>query len=214
MVQTEIIPRLMLAHSAPRISPEATDQKQTLGPETTESFAKMVISKEPDSLIAFVGTLLQSGLRMETIYMELMMPAARLLGDYWDDDVISFTDVTIGLSRLQQVVRTLGWKREHAEGPDHAAPSALFGPAPGEQHTFALFIIEDVFRRAGWRTWIETSSVDDELVEMVRCHWFDLVGLSANSDTEPKTGRVARRRYSQGVAKPGPVRFGGRSPFY
>jgi methanogenic corrinoid protein MtbC1 len=186
MVEAEIIPRLMLAHRAAPIAPEATGQTQTLGPETTKSFAQMVLSKEPESLIAFVGGLLQSGLQMETIYMELMMPAARLLGDYWEDDAISFTDVTIGLSRLQQVVRTLGWKRDHADGPDHSAPSALFAPAPGEQHTFALFIIEDVFRRAGWRTWIETSGVEDDLVDMVRSHWFDLAGLSANSDTDPE----------------------------
>jgi methanogenic corrinoid protein MtbC1 len=184
MVESEIIPRLMLAHRSATSAPDSAPQAHTLGPETTESFARMVLSKEPESLIEFVGTLLQSGLAMETIYVELMMPAARLLGDYWDDDSISFTDVTIGLSRLQQVVRTLGWKRSHADGPDHAARSALFAPVTSEQHTFGLFIIEDFFRRAGWRTWIETSGVDDDLVEMVRCHWFDLVGLSASSDTQ------------------------------
>jgi methanogenic corrinoid protein MtbC1 len=186
MVEAEIIPRLMLAHRAASVASEADGQTHALGPETTESFAKMVLSKEPDSLIAFVGSLLQTGLKMETIYMDLMMPAARLLGDYWNDDLISFTDVTIGLSRLQQVVRTLGWKRDHVGGSDHSAPSALFAPAPGEQHIFALFIIEDQFRRAGWRTWIETSGADDELVEMVRCHWFDLVGLSASADAQPE----------------------------
>lgn len=189
MVETEIIPRLMLAHSAAPVASEATGEETALGPKTTESFAKMVLTKEPESLIAFVGSLLRSGVSMETIYVELMMPAARLLGDYWDEDTISFTDVTIGLSRLQQVVRTLGWKRVHADGPDHSAPSALFAPVTTEQHTFGLFIIEDFFRRAGWRTWIETSGADEDAVEMVRCHWFDLVGLSASSDTEP--GRIA-----------------------
>ena len=189
MVEAEIIPRLMLAHrTAPTASGTAA-QEHVLGPKTTESFARMVLSKEPESLIEFVGALLQSGIPMETLYVDLMMPAARLLGDYWDDDSISFTDVTIGLSRLQQVVRTLGWKQSHPDGPDHAARSALFAPVTSEQHTFGLFIIEDSFRRAGWRTWIETSGVDDDLVDMVRCHWFDMVGLSASSDTQSE--RVA-----------------------
>ncbi len=189
MVETEIVPRLMLAHraaaGAPALVPEAAGSDQALGPETTESFAKLALTKDPESLIAFVGTLLQSGLKMETIYTGLMMPAARRLGEYWDEDAISFTDVTIGLSRLQQVVRTMGWKRDYADGPDHAAPSALFAPVSSEQHTLALFIIDDVFRRAGWRTWIETSGLDDDLVEMVRSHWFDMVGLSASCDAEP-----------------------------
>lgn len=190
MVEAEIIPRLMLAHRSAPVASKASDAEagrtQALGPQTTESFARMVLTKEADSLISFVGTLLQSGIPMETIYVELMMPTARLLGDYWEEDSISFTDVTIGLSRLQQVVRTLGWKRTHPDGPDHSAPSALFAPVTNEQHTFGLFIIEDSFRRAGWRTWMETSGIDDDVVEMVRSHWFDLVGLSASLDTSPE----------------------------
>jgi methanogenic corrinoid protein MtbC1 len=189
MVEAEIIPRLMLAHRAAPVAPlannrEANDPQAPLGPETTESFARMVLSKDSDSLIAYVGVLLKSGLSMETICVDLLMPAARRLGEFWDDDNISFTDVTIGLGRLQQVVRTLGWKRPHPDGPDHASPSALFVPVTSEQHTFGLFIIEDFFRRAGWRTWIETSGVEEDAVEMVRCHWFDLVGLSASCDTQ------------------------------
>ena len=197
MVEAEIIPRLMLAHRTASVAPQASDgtddeaigQSRTLGSETTESFARMVLCKEPESLIEFVGSLLRSGIPMETIYVDLMMPAAQLLGVYWEEDSISFTDVTIGLSRLQQVVRTLSWKRPQADGPDHSAQSALFAPVTKEQHTFGLFIIEDFFRRAGWRTWIETSGVDEDVVEMVRCHWFDLVGLSASSDTSSE--RVA-----------------------
>jgi methanogenic corrinoid protein MtbC1 len=180
LVEAEIIPRLMLAHNEKANLDIPTD----LGPDTIEAFARMVLSKESESLIAYIGTLLQSGFAMETIYMELMTPAARLLGDYWNEDSISFTDVTIGLSRLQQVVRTLGWKRSQSAGPDHSAPSALFVPATSEQHTFGLFIIEDSFRRAGWRTWIETSGDRAELADMVRSHWFDLLGFSASCDSQ------------------------------
>jgi methanogenic corrinoid protein MtbC1 len=197
MVESEIIPRLMLAHRSETISPEASlAVRNSLGPETTESFAQMVLSKDSDSLISYVGTLLQSGLAMETIYVDLLMPAARRLGDYWDEDNISFTDVTMGLGRLQQVVRTLGWKQPQNAGPDHASPSALFVPASSEQHTFGLFIIEDFFRRAGWRTWIETSGLDDDATGMVRSHWFDLLGLSASSDahTDRLTATIAAIR--------------------
>jgi len=220
MVESEIIPRLMLAHRAASVAPEGAEGNDnatgqpTLGPETTESFARMVLTKEPESLIEFVGSLLRSGAPMETIYVDLMMPAARLLGDYWDEDSISFTDVTIGLSRLQQVVRTLGWKRTHPDGPDHASPSALFAPVTNEQHTFGLFIIEDSFRRAGWRTWMETSGIDDDVVEMVRCHWFDLVGLSASSDTSPERVASAVADIRKASRNPGLFIFGGRPPIY
>jgi len=198
MVESEIIPRLMLAHSALATIAPPVSEKPQLGEETTEAFAQMVISKGPESLIAYVGVLLQSGLGIETIYMDLLIPAARRLGDYWNEDVASFTDVTIGLGRLQQVVRALGCKAADSSGgrsvregpPEH---SALFAPAPGEQHTFGLFIIEDVFRRAGWRTWMEMTAADEDVLDTVRCHWFDIVGLSMSASTHVDKVKAAIR---------------------
>jgi len=188
MVESEIIPRLMLAHSATASLPHPVPETPNLDDETTEAFAQMVISKGPESLIAYVGVLLQGGLGIETIYMDLLIPAARRLGDYWDKDLASFTDVTIGLGRLQQVVRALGCKTtdllgRRTSGDVPPERSALFAPAPGENHTFGLFIIEDVFRRAGWRTWMEMASADEDVLDTVRCHWFDVVGLSMSAAT-------------------------------
>jgi methanogenic corrinoid protein MtbC1 len=184
MVEAEIIPRLMLAHRPVSTAVEAIVDGDRIGPEATEKFARMVLSDDSDSLIAFVGALLQSGVPMDAIYVDLMMPAARRLGEYWDEDSISFADVTIGLGRLQQIVRTLRWKSTPSDGPDHSSLSALFAPVSSEQHTFGLFIIEESFRRAGWRTWIETSGIQEDAVDMVGRHWFDLVGLSAHAETQ------------------------------
>jgi methanogenic corrinoid protein MtbC1 len=196
MVEAEIIPRLMLSHRSEMVAPEAIEVDDPFGPGAAESFARMVLSEDSDSLMAFVGGLLQSGIPMETVYVDLMIPAARRLGDYWDDDSISFADVTIGLGRLQQVVRTLKWKPPQSTGPDHSSPSALFAPVSSEQHTFGLFIIEESFRRAGWRTWIETSGLAEDTIDMVQHHWFDLIGLSASSDThiEELTAIIAKIR--------------------
>jgi methanogenic corrinoid protein MtbC1 len=184
MVESEIIPRLMLAHrSGPPPAMPTVDPDGLLGPDTTETFARMAVSREPDSLIAFVGGLLQAGVSLDTIYMELLVPAARRLGEYWEEDTASFTDVTIGLGRLQQVVRALGWKTPSAHDNARLGRSAFFALGPGEQHMFGLFIIEDFFRRAGWRTWIETAATNLEVIETVRGHWFDLFGMSLSVDT-------------------------------
>ena len=197
MVESQIIPRLMLAHSSQASLPNPVSEQPRLNDETTEAFAQMVIAKGPESLIAYVGSLLQNGLGIETIYMDLLIPAARRLGDYWDNDSASFTDVTIGLGRLQQVVRALGCKKMDFPGSGGAVGdgpterSALFAPAPGDQHTFGLFIIEDVFRRAGWRTWMETTAADDDLLDTVRCHWFDIIGLSMSVATHSEKVKAA-----------------------
>lgn len=184
MVESEIIPRLMIAHRAGQVSEAPPiDPDAPLDAEIADAFAQMVVTKEPDSLIVFVGALLRAGRSMESIYVDLLVPAARRLGEFWDDDTISFTDVTIGLGRLQQVVRALGWNTPAHGDNDHMPRSAFFAPGPGEQHTFGLFIVEDFFRRSGWRTWIETAPTVDELAETVQCHWFDVFGMSASRET-------------------------------
>jgi methanogenic corrinoid protein MtbC1 len=185
MVESEIIPRLMLAHQSLKIGAEASnDTHASLGENTTDRFARMVVSKEPESLIAYVGTLLRDGISMEAIFVDLLVPAARRLGEYWDQDSLSFADVTIGLGRLQQVVRALGYKNGGDIDSGRPLPTALFAPAPGEQHIFGIFIVEDCFRRAGWRTWVESSSARHNLIDTVSSQWFDLFGVSASKDAK------------------------------
>jgi methanogenic corrinoid protein MtbC1 len=180
LVETEIIPRLVLAH---HLAPDPILEQVAKIDEATEVFTQMVLSREVEALVAFVDNLLQAGQSLEAIYLDLLAPTARRLGDYWDEDRISFTDVTIGVGRLQHLVRTLS-SRAGQEVSDETSPSAYFIPSASEQHTFGLFILEDIFQRAGWRTWVETSATDAQTIDAVRSQWFDLLGVSASRDTQ------------------------------
>ena len=181
LVEGEIIPRLMLVHAQTGLNSRTSDVVE-LGPETTEKFALYTLSAGHESLLAIIGSLLQQGVSMEAIYLDLLGPTARRLGDFWNDDQVSFADVTIALGRLQQVVRELSLHGPAEEGPASNGRAALFSPAPGEQHTFGIVIIEEFFRRSGWRTWTELSGEVDEIVGAVQAHRFDLFGLTASSD--------------------------------
>lgn len=181
LVEGEIIPRLMLVHGQTRLEPSAPETLQ-LGPETTEKFTLYTLSAGHESLLAIIGGLLQQGVPMEAIYLDLLGPAARRLGEFWNDDQVSFADVTIALGKLQQVVRELSLHGPAEEGAASNGRAALFAPGPGEQHTFGIVIIEEFFRRSGWRTWTELSGEIDEIVGAVHAHRFDVFGLTASSD--------------------------------
>mgnify|MGYP000349336816 CR=1 FL=1 len=180
LVEGEIIPRLMLVHGQSS-EPPPRDVVE-LGPETTEKFALYTLSTGHESLLAIIGGLLQQGVSMEAIYLELLGPAARRLGEFWNDDQVSFADVTIALGRLQQVVRELSLHGPTEKGAASNGRAALFAPAPGEQHTFGIVIIEEFFRRSGWRTWTELSGELDEIMGAVQAHRFDVFGMTASSD--------------------------------
>lgn len=178
LIEGEIIPRLMLTHAgrAAGVIPGVG-----VSPEALDMFVSMTLASESPVLAAHVEALVHGGLPLESAYAEILAPTARRLGDAWNDDLISFTDVTIGLARLQQVVRDLAVSFPPA-GSDAGARSACFVTAPGEQHAFGLFLLEDQFRRAGWRTWLDTSATREDAAQTVALDWFDVFGLSATAD--------------------------------
>lgn len=181
LVEGEIIPRLMLVHGQ-KGAAFGTSEVTVLGPETTEKFALYTLSTGHESLLAIVGGLLQQGVSMEAIYLDLLGPAARRLGEFWSDDLVSFADVTIALGRLQHLVRELSLHEPAGIGAISKDRAALFAPAPGEQHTFGIVIVEEFFRRSGWRTWTELSGVYEEIMGAVKAHRFDVIGLTASSE--------------------------------
>jgi len=179
IVEYEIIPRLMLAHSDGSDRPAADVPVEfSINDDTVRYFAELTLTRDADVLSAFVAGLMERNFTLENIYMELVVPAARLLGTFWSEDSVSYTDVTIGLGRLQQLIRSIGWQLPPGHDIPEGSSSALFATTPGEDHTLGLIIIEDQFRRAGWRTWLETSAEEHELAETVSHHWFDVVGLT------------------------------------
>ncbi len=212
MVEGEIIPRLMLAHRPDDTEIEAIQAlRPDLGPETTEVFARLAASRDPNALAVFVGELLSAGITREQVLLELLVPTARRLGEFWSEDTASFAEVTVGLGRLQHLVRALGGAPAQHDRSGEGSPSVIFAPAPQEQHTFGLFIVEDAFRSAGWRTWIETSQSRDDLIDTVRIHWFDAFGVSASHDMPAET--IAEQIRDVRAASRNPdlfVLFGGR----
>jgi methanogenic corrinoid protein MtbC1 len=177
-IEDEIIPRLMLAH------PNAEDcltliasSGGPVSPEDVEAFAKLVLAPDENVAHACIEAMRASGISVETIYTDLLAPVARYLGVLWEEDLCDFTEVTVGLGRLQQVLRELS----PAFGQSNTGTSGsrvLLLPGPGEQHTFGLVMVAEFFRRAGWDVGGGPWEAGADPVVMVQREWFDVVGFS------------------------------------
>ncbi|MBP6851739.1 MAG: cobalamin B12-binding domain-containing protein, partial [Rhodoferax sp.] len=107
---------------------------------------------------------------------------ARHLGSLWEQDLCDFTEVTIGLGRLHQVLRELS--PGFSQPLSHAGNGRriLLLPSPGEQHTFGLVMVSEFFRHAGWDVAGGPWEAGADPVIMVRREWFDVVGFSLGSE--------------------------------
>ena len=139
---------------------------------------------EPESqaVASFVAGLHGRGAAAETLYTDLLTPVARILGVMWEEDECSFTDVSIGMVRLQNAQRALAPSFVGKTPTASGAPRVLLLPIPGEQHTFGLSIVMDFFLRAGWDAWLGVMDTEQAAIDLVRRERADLVGLSFACD--------------------------------
>ena len=135
-------------------------------------------------------------------FLTYLRPPRGFLGALWDEDICDFTDVTIALSRLQQLLRALAPGFEGAVKARSGAPRALLATMPGNQHTFGLFVVQEFFRHAGWHVSGGFFETEKELSEAVHAEPFDVVGLSVSCDACLKELTSAVGRVREAATKP------------
>ncbi|MDZ4101408.1 MAG: cobalamin B12-binding domain-containing protein [Hydrogenophaga sp.] len=206
-VEYEIIPRLMLAH---RVSRDSAAQPQSAGehvsPEDVVPFADLVLHGDDTVLRQFVEVLRERGVPIESVFLELLAPVARHLGELWERDLCTFTEVTVGLGRLQQLLREHSAAFSDTRQTEGRGDTrrVLLMPCPGEQHTFGLSLVGEFFHRAGWEV-VTSFAAADGAPGMVQKDWLDVVGFSLGCETGVERlaeaiAQVRRKSVNAGVS--------------
>ncbi len=202
VIEGEIIPRLLLAHREARANSTGAPLESLADIGTTEAFAELVLISETTDIVAKVEALRARGISLERIFLDLLAPVARILGSFWDEDRCTFSDVTIGLSRLHQVLHEISRQNLEAQYLPKIRRRAFFAPSPGEQHTFGLSMLEEFFLHAGWETASEHSASTASILNTAAAQDLDVIGFSVGckeflaplSDLIDKTRAISRNR--------------------
>ncbi|MBQ0930358.1 cobalamin B12-binding domain-containing protein [Ideonella sp. 4Y16] len=196
-VEHQIIPRLMLLHRQhdSQASTSASGAGFSLDSHEVERFTEHVLQGYEQAM-QHVIYLQDHGVPAPTLCLDLLAPAARRLGELWSADLCDFTQVTIGLGRLQGLLRSIAERLPPTVQATRLPRSALFAPAPGEQHTLGLSMVRDFFRASGWEVCADEPKAEAGLLALARSHRFDVIGFSIGSDrqTDPLKSLIARLR--------------------
>jgi MerR family transcriptional regulator, light-induced transcriptional regulator len=193
-VEEAVIPRLhMVLQDAPRLRASAARVPTlpiTPSPDEIDSFARLVATGNHAACRQSVDQLRNRGMTHEAILLTLLAPAARRLGDMWDEDSCDFNDVTIGVMLMQTIVRQSGPELRAAASSGlyssaavgrrggGTATRALVLPMPGEQHLFGCLMIETFFAQAGFDVTGWPLPQDLDVVDLVASAYYDIIGLS------------------------------------
>lgn len=181
IIESEIIPRLLMAHSSGGALGKLKKSRQ-IDPDDAARFAILPLRLEAASLLEEVDAFIANGASVEAICLDLLAPAARKLGEMWETDECDFLDVTMGLWRLQEVMREIAARSPAVLGSLSPPRSALFSPMPGDHHNFGTLMIEEVFARGGWQSEALVKPGRRELLDRLSRQPFDLVGLTLARD--------------------------------
>lgn len=179
-IEADVIPRLVQAHRPSGGQPLAGSVQPT--PADVDIFLQQVLTADEAVVNTTLVELRGRGVSVESLYLDVFGPVARRLGEMWSDDICDFSTVTVGLGRLQRLLRELspafGTEVEHPP----LGRRALFVQPRGEQHSFGLSMVAEFFRRDGWDVIGGIGGAVTDPAAKVRDEWVDILGFSIGHD--------------------------------
>lgn len=178
--------------------PRAVKKEELPSPNEIDALCEALLSSNDRAADDLIVTARRDGVRVEVIYLGYVAGAARRLGEMWDNDEISFLEVTIACGKLYRMIRALRHVVAPAIIQDRDERPAMFALVPGETHSLGIEIATDIFRREGWDVDMMVGLDHDTLVERADTRSYRAIVLVANSDTmlEPLARLVLALRIS------------------
>ena len=181
-VELQVVPRLGL-HRPQRPLTLNADAKSgakagaSALADSVAAFVPLLLHRNIDDALSFMSAAQNRGQSIESLYLGLLSSTARHCGRLWEDDLMSFADVSIVAARLHQLL--------HITGPGGLeAPCGTDGrdimllAQPGAQHMLGLSMVRAFFRQAGWRVCLATPDTTRDMVAIMRENWFAVAGFA------------------------------------
>jgi methanogenic corrinoid protein MtbC1 len=180
-IKTQIIPKIVLALRTLPL-PKAAAPAETVTFDI-EQFTGLVLGTDEQAASAYVESLTARGTQVEAIFLHLLAPVARQLGEMWESDATDFANVTLGVSRMQRIMRQLG-EAFSGDRRQNGGGCVLLTTIPGEQHSFGMSMVAEFFRREGWQISTGPFASHRDLILLAQDRWFDIIGFSVTSDRQ------------------------------
>ena len=193
-IATELVPQMLLSHRMPAVPPEvARAAAEVLSDSEIEEFVRLVRGSDDQRIDAYVVEVLEQGRTPEDIYLQLLAPTARQLGELWTADACDFLEVTVAVGRLQRVLRSLSHLFTLRAAAAEPTGRALLACVSGEQHTLGLFMVAEFFVKDGWTVEVGAPLDTADVASRLREEWFDVVGFSVGCESHlPRLRREVR----------------------
>jgi len=179
----------VLSGGTARVAPMRGSRSPDVAPsgvraDELDQFMQAIRNGGESAALESAQQLLMRGVAAERIFLDLLAPAAIRFDQLWNSDECDFLDVTVGMGRIQRVMRSLSRIFLDEAPPQDRTGTLLLTNLPGHQHTLGLFMVAEFFVRAGWQVSMGWPVSHFDLQTAVRADWFDVIGFSVSTHDE------------------------------
>ena len=134
------------------------------------------------SAMVVIDSWITRGVELEDIYLHGIASACRVFGQWWQDDEIDFSGLSLANHRLQHVLYEYSARFLENAHSNVNGYGILFLRTAASQHSIGAFMAAEFFKRAGWSVSCITYESPLKVQRLLQTSWFDVVGYSMSTN--------------------------------
>ena len=142
-----------------------------------DGFCMALIEPTPEEAKMILLRGHENGASHRELCVDYIGAAAKRLGEWWNDDVITFGDMAIAAGRMLHFLRDL--REIVPKTAQRGAREAMFATVPGEQHILGVTMAADLMRDRGWKIDLQINQSIEDLCAHAIKNDYRIIGLSA-----------------------------------
>ena len=170
-----VIAREVVRRLADQISERLAEVGQPSDPVIDE-LCNALLSDDREAAARMITKAQRDGASHEALCLSYLAVAARRLGDWWEEDRVSFVKVTMAAGRVYAILR--GLRRETPLRILNPKKVATFVSVPGDNHELGVTMAADLLRERGWDIRLLVGMDHDDLIDELAADPPSLIGIS------------------------------------
>ena len=160
------------------------EYRNTLAEEEINKLTNLLLDTQEGSFELAITVLKTHGASIDYIVLELIPAIARKLGKQWEDDSLSFADVSIGVNKLERVIYKLDYLFQ-ANQLDRQQNKAIFITGfPGSQHSLGSLIFANFLIFSGWQVHRPNQVNLDSIIHGVSSKALQAIAISVSTSEQ------------------------------
>lgn len=157
---------------------------EVLSDEMVNQVTQLLLSTEQGAFELAITALKAHGTSINYIVLELIPEIARRFGKQWEDDVLSFAEVSIGVNKLERAIYKLDYLFQATQLEKRGKQSILISVFPESQHSLGTLILSNFFIHSGWSVHRPDNTSLGSIIKELETQSYAAIAISVSCEDQ------------------------------